>query len=151
MQETIRVVFDLNRSTKKSQNLSAGNEMINSNDRLHYRVKSELAAHLRALSRDQAIHNAPLSGYEPFSKDHPCRVGIRVYPPTRRRMDTPNWYPTVKPLIDGLTDAGVFTDDNNTVITSMTFIPGNEISGTKKYRIEILIQEGMDEVWQTCR
>lgn len=147
----ITFTFELARSSKKAKALRNGNEMISSNDRLHYRVKSELAAHLRALSRDQAIHNAPLSGYEPFSKNRPCRVGIRVYPPTRRRMDTPNWYPTVKPLIDGLTDAGVFTDDNNTVITSMTFIPGNEISGTKKYRIEILIQEGMDEVWQTCR
>lgn len=148
-------IFELDRSVSKKTDRNAAkrkvcrtvNEMINSNDRRHFRATANLVTHLRTLSRTQAMSKAPSSGYEPFSKDKPCHIGIRICPPTKRRMDAPNWYPTVKALIDGLTDAGVFTDDNNNVITSMTFFPGN-ISGTKKYRIEIMIKEGADTAWQ---
>jgi crossover junction endodeoxyribonuclease RusA len=33
---------------------------------------------------------------------------------TKRRRDVGNWYPTTKACIDGLVDAGVLPDDNDT-------------------------------------
>lgn len=143
MQETIRVTFDLNRSTKKSQNLSAGNEMINSNDRLHYRVRAELTRHLREkanLEGRQYIGDLPEGTYL-YSKKEPCHIIVYACPPTNRKMDAPNWYPTVKPLIDGLVDMGMFEDDNDQVITSYTFLNGGK-TGTKQYRIILEVRPG---------
>lgn len=143
----MRFTYELNRSTKKSRSLRGGNEMISSNDRLCPHVKAELTAHLRKLSAEVAHMTYEHPEANQFSETHKCYIGIIVCPPTRRRMDAPNWYPTAKALIDGLTDAGVFSDDNNKVITSTTFVPG-PVSGNKKYRIIIDIVEGVNELWQ---
>lgn len=142
----MKFTYELNRSTAKGRSLRGGNEMISSNDRLCPHVKAELTAHLRKLSAEIA-HSADNHPEQPvFSDVHPCHIGIIICPPTKRRMDAPNWYPTVKALIDGLTDAGVFDDDNNKVIRSTTFIPGI-VTTNKKYRIEIIIREGEDKTW----
>lgn len=50
-----------------------------------------------------------------------CSVYIGVSPPTSRRCDPPNYYPTVKPLIDGLTDSLWWKDDNFEHLKSMSF------------------------------
>lgn len=143
----MKFIYELNRSTAKGRALRGGNEMISSNDRLCPHVKAELTAHLRKLSTKTASKTYKQTERAAFSKDRPCYIGVIVCPPTRRRMDAPNWYPTVKALVDGLTDAGVFEDDNNKIITSMTFIPGPKTEN-KKYRIEIVIREGVDGLWQ---
>lgn len=144
----MKFIYELNRSTTKGRALRGGNEMISSNDRLCPHVKAELTAHLRKLSTEIALQTYEKSKRTRFSENRPCYIGVVVCPPTKRRMDAPNWYPTVKALIDGLTDAEVFEDDNNKVITSMTFIPGPKTEN-KKYRIEIVIREGVDGSWQT--
>ena len=59
-------------------------------------------------------------------------------------MDGPNWYPTVKPLIDGLVDMGMFEDDNDQVITAMVFVPGVK-TNNKKYLIILEIHSGKFE------
>lgn len=66
---------------------------------------------------------------------------MTIYSPTKRRLDPPNFYPTVKALVDGLTDAGIWTDDNSEVIKFMTFKRGklSEIPG--KYRVRLEIRE----------
>lgn len=58
-------------------------------------------------------------------------IEIYVYPPTKRSFDPPNYYPTVKPLVDGMTDAGLWEDDNHTRLTKMSFAYGGELSGLK--------------------
>lgn len=157
----IKFTYELNRVTsrkatkpgskKKSVSAKAlryGNEMISSNDRLDPHTKADLTAHLRNLSRETAFKEYEHPERIMFSNVNPCHIGIVVCPPSDRRMDAPNWYPTVKALIDGLTDAGIFEDDNNKVIRSMIFIPG-PVTSNKKYRIEIVIREGVDPSWQT--
>jgi Holliday junction resolvase RusA-like endonuclease len=55
------------------------------------------------------------------------KVAIRVsyFPPDRRRRDSSNiTFPSSKPCIDGFTDAGVLPDDNDTVVASLTLLPG---------------------------
>lgn len=144
----MRFVYELNRSTKKKGSLRGGNEMISSNDRLNKYVRAELTAHLRKLSTEVAFKTYEHPERTMFSDISPCYIGVIVCPPTKRRMDAPNWYPTIKALIDGLTDAGIFEDDNNNVIKSTTFVPGPKTE-TKKYRIEIVIRKGVGDSWQT--
>lgn len=144
----LKFTYELKRVGTKKRDLRSGNEMINSNDRLNKYVKAELTAHLRKLSAEVAKKTYEHPERIMFSEVNPCHIGVIVHPPTNRRMDAPNWYPTVKALIDGLTDAGVFEDDNNKVVTSMTFIPGVKTKN-KKYRIELDIREGVNALWQT--
>lgn len=144
----MKFTYELTRSTAKGKSLRGGNEMISSNDRMHPHVKAELTAHLRKLSAETARRTYEHTECTQFSDKNPCYVGVIVYPPSKRRMDAPNWYPTAKALIDGLTDAGIFDDDNNKVITSTTFVPGPK-TDNKKYKIIIDIKEGVDESWQT--
>lgn len=53
-QERILVAFELNRSSRGSQNLTTGNEMINANDRMHFHVRSKITEHLRSLANLEA-------------------------------------------------------------------------------------------------
>lgn len=58
------------------------------------------------------------------------RLTVTVCPPTRRRLDPPNLYPTVKALIDGLTDASWWADDNFMHLVETSFRYGG-LSGVK--------------------
>ena len=54
-------------------------------------------------------------------------------------MDPPNLYPTVKALLDGFTDSGLWTDDNYQIIQKLSFVYGG-LSNSKKYKLEILVK-----------
>ena len=41
----------------------------------------------------------------------PMRVTVEIPVKGNRRRDPHNWFPTVKPCVDGLVDAGVWADD----------------------------------------
>lgn len=131
--------FVLTRKGGKNNSLTNGNQIINANDRMNWRIKGLIAQFLRQLGHDKSIdmHYSPDNPL--FSPENPCVVSILVLAPTRRRFDAPNLYPTVKPLIDGMTDAGVWSDDNNHVIKSMTFATSEQLSGSHDYVISITI------------
>ena len=76
----------------------------------------------------------------PYTEDKPCEVRVIVYAPTKRKYDPPNWSPTTKALLDGLTDAEIWTDDNINIIKRVSFEHGG-LSGNKNYRIELNIHE----------
>lgn len=142
----MKFVYELQRSTLENGCICGGNEMINMNDRIHPHIRAGLTAHLRNISMETAIKTYGHREQSLFSDMHPCHIGIIIHPPTKRKMDAMNWYPTVKALIDGLTDAGIFEDDNDSVITSTTFLSG-PVNSNKKYRIEIDIREGINRLW----
>lgn len=124
-------IFTLSRKTTKGKNtLQHGNQMLSANDRLHYQVKAKITSYLRSLPNKNRW-STPI-----YDKDNPCIVRVDVRPPTKRRMDAPNWYPTVKALIDGFVDAGLLADDNNNIITETRFL-STKISGHKNYELEI--------------
>ena len=124
--------YELTRKTNPTT-LKHGNQMISANDRMHFRVKSQLTQFLRRLS-DNRTWSRPV-----YTRKNPCTITIDVQPPTSRRMDAPNWYPTVKALIDGLVDSGLLSDDNNHVIKSTTF-KSTKLSDTKNYKLVITIE-----------
>ncbi len=112
-------------------------EMLNANDRPHWTQKAKITAYLRQIGRLKV----PDGKYTTYTKKCPCGLVVTIYAPTKRRMDPPNFYPTVKALVDGMTDAGIWTDDNHEVIKYMVFKYGG-LSGLKdKYRIEIEVKE----------
>ena len=119
MKERLILKFELNRK-----------QMINANDRPHFHQKAKITKFLRQLAEYEG--NNVLRDYFglPYSEDKPCKVKVRIYPPTNRKYDPPNWSPTSKALFDGLTDAKIWTDDNYNVIVSTEFMHGGK-SGNK--------------------
>lgn len=79
--------------------------LLNSNHRVHHMTRYRLT---RAL-RDAACLKARTSGVPRLNRAHVLAVYV---PPTRRRVDPANYYPSVKAAIDGLRDAGVLIDDD---------------------------------------
>lgn len=71
------------------------------------------------------------------------KITITVFAPTRRRFDPPNIYPTVKALIDGLTDVCWWSDDDFEHLLEMSFRYGG-LSGNKNYKVVLDIEEIVD-------
>lgn len=76
---------------------------------------------ISSLSSIVALHSSNKDDNDtPYLYDS-CTISIGVSPPTKRVIDPPNLYPTIKPFVDGLTDALWWKDDNFNYITSTEF------------------------------
>lgn len=128
--------FWLPRNTKNKKL----NMVINSNDRDHNKVTGHMVSRIRKLAAYETKTKKD-KHMLPFSPKRPCHLTVTVYKPTRRRLDTPNLYPTVKALVDGMTEAKIWTDDNDNVIKSTKFQLGG-LSGKKGYyRFVLTVEE----------
>lgn len=126
----MKIEFTLPRNTKQK----ALNMVINSNDRNDKYVQAKMIKRIRRLAYWETLQHMDRE-QAPYSPSNPCEVSVTVYKPTNRRLDTPNLYPTVKAIIDGMTEAGVWVDDDDDVIRAITFRPGG-LSGIKgQYRL----------------
>lgn len=115
-------------------------KIINANQGLHHRVKAARVKYLRALSRDLGVarRDQALTSKGSFPKFDTYKVKFVVYQPQRRWIDPPNFSPTSKAFIDGLTDAGWWDDDNLEKSLETTFVYGG-LSGLKDHYIFELI------------
>lgn len=131
--------FELMRRTGKNKSLAKGNQVLNANDRMHYIVKGQITDYLRQLAYDllSKINNFKIA---PFDSEHPCTVLVTVYPPSKRIIDPSNLAPTAKALMDGMTDAKLWTDDNKDIVKIVGYNDGGQ-SKTKKYKIVLTITE----------
>lgn len=88
---------------------------LSANDRLHWRVKAKRTAALRELgalaARVDALHDLG-----------PTLVVAHIGYPRNGKADPANAYPTVKALIDGFVDAGVWADDDSTQVIGPMFL-----------------------------
>ncbi|MEU0397966.1 hypothetical protein ABZ208_35475 [Streptomyces sp. NPDC006208] len=122
--------------------LPRGMRLLNANQRVHYRVRSELterirAAAMMACSEDDVMRPAlVLAGDQPLLR-HAYILGV-LHPPSRRRADPANWYPSFKAAVDGLVDAGVFEDDDHTRVIGPDMRIGPVVHGGQ---IALHIQE----------
>ncbi|MFF3127232.1 hypothetical protein ACFVRD_34130 [Streptomyces sp. NPDC057908] len=98
--------------------LPPGLRLLNANQRVHYRVRAEFTEAIRGAAMAQCSEDPTmraalgLVGDQPLMQ-HAYILGV-LHPPSRRRADPANWYPSFKAAVDGLVDAGVLEDDDHT-------------------------------------
>ena len=85
--------------------------MLNMNHRLHWAKKAELTRTWRTAGFAAALVAKIARGITyPFG---PSTVSIALPVASLNvKRDPSNWYPTIKAIVDGLTDAGCWPDDN---------------------------------------
>ena len=105
--------------------LPPGTALLNANQRLHWAERGKRVRVIRnaawVLARQQKI---------PQIDKATVLVTYRPQPSTRRR-DAGNLAPSAKAAIDGLTDAGVWPDDNSEHVLSETYVIGEMIPGSQ--------------------
>ncbi|MFF2650555.1 hypothetical protein [Streptomyces sp. NPDC058045] len=97
--------------------LPAGLPLINSNQRIHHHMRAQRTRLIRDAAHQATTEHAELmtalTAATPgalFGRAHV--LGI-LHPPSNRRADPANWYPSFKAAIDGLVDAGLLDDDDH--------------------------------------
>lgn len=118
--------------------------VINSNDRQHQTDKAKVTKRIRAFAYWNTMKHKDKKRAA-FSPLNPCEVTVTIYSPTKSKLDPPNLYPTVKAIIDGMTDAGIWTDDNHKVIKKLSFVYGGLSEEKGHYRLVFDIEEVKDE------
>lgn len=108
--------------------------LLNSNGVYHYRVKGLRVKLLRSIGEKIGSKQRQKT----FDK---YVVEVYVYPPTKRRLDPPNLYPTVKPLIDGMTDAHIWDDDDWKHMDYMKFKYGGESGMKDMFILKFIVKE----------
>lgn len=107
--------------------------MLNANVNRHHMDKANRSRLLRELSYTECVDKKEFFNH--------FDIMVYICPPTRRRLDPANLYPTVKHLIDGLTDAGWWEDDDWTRLRTLSFRYGG-VSGIKDtFKIIMEIEE----------
>ncbi|MGW9437979.1 hypothetical protein [Streptomyces sp. NPDC055607] len=122
--------------------LPAGMRLLNANQRVHHRVRADITQALRgaamaACSEDPDMRAALASAGENPVLQRAYILGV-LHPPSRRRADPANWYPSFKAAVDGLVDAGVLEDDDHTRVVGPDMRIGPVVKGG---RIVLHIQE----------
>lgn len=92
---------------------------VSANDRPHWREKARRTAAWRAVTKLAAR----TASREPLRL--PVAITVTVHRVSARKSDATNLAPTAKACIDGLVDAGWLPDDDDTRITSTTFVAGH--------------------------
>lgn len=85
---------------------------LTANGRYHYRQKAARTKLLRHCAYTAATHARNKGEAHAWADHHRALVTATIGYPTAARADPDNAQPTVKALIDGLTDAGLWTDDD---------------------------------------
>jgi hypothetical protein len=85
--------------------------LLNMNDRTHWR---KLATQVRAWRTAAYVGARDIGRLLP-----PCNVTVTLPVRDNRRRDPMNYVKTVKPIIDGMVDAGLWIDDDSTWVTVM--------------------------------
>lgn len=93
--------------------------LMSMNDRDHWRAKAKMTKLWRAAAHN-ALRQSPEVQAKAYSRPtrSPSIVHIVFPVRDRRRRDPHNYYPTVKAIVDGLVDAGVWPDDTPEWVTT---------------------------------
>lgn len=111
--------------------------ILNANDtKIFWHNKATRVKFLRSL----ACHQALLANVDKLCFDR-YDVTVVIYNLNNRRFDPPNLYPTIKALIDGVTDAKLWLDDSHKYMQSLTFRYGGVSPMKNYYIIKLYINE----------
>jgi crossover junction endodeoxyribonuclease RusA len=113
--------------------LPAGLRLLNSNQRPHHRIRHEVTKELRAAAREAVTEHTDLMKALAAAKPGPLFQRAHVLgilrPPSARRADPANWYPSFKAAVDGLVDAGLLDDDDHTRLVGPDMRLGEKVKG----------------------
>ena len=102
--------------------LPSGMDLLNANQRMHWRKRSP---------RTKAIREAAalIARQEKIPTLARAHIVGEFRPPDRRRRDVANLYPSFKAAIDGLVDAAVLPDDDDTHLVGPDMRLGELVAG----------------------
>lgn len=126
--------FELRRHSK----CAAANMVLNSNDRWHRQVEAKIFSKIKDCAFWTVL--ATMDKGVKYTPNNPCEVVVRVYPPTKRRLDPPNLYPTVKAIVDAMTAAELWEDDDYKTLKRLSFEYGGTSGKKGFYRFEIEVK-----------
>ena len=113
------------------------NSILNANDsgggKSHMALKKRLRTIGKALAMEQ------IKGVV-FSEENPCTVTMTVSNDSKRKFDPDNLQPTLKSLMDGFTDGGLWTDDNCYVVKQTAYRFGGHGAPKGYYKLEIEVE-----------
>jgi len=107
---------------------------LSSNQRLHRMAVAGVTAQLR----EMAFYRVKTHHLARFDRVHVCAF---IQYPTARKADPPNAWPTVKAILDGLTDAGVWDDDDSTHVVATEFRRDVGKSPAGTYRVRLVLTD----------
>ena len=110
------------------------NEWVTSNDRLHWREK---ACRVAAIRRRSAV----LARQQLTTVDGPVMVVCRTRYRAGRGLDADAAAPTLKAAIDGMTDAGIWADDDADHVGAICYQASRKDAGLAKgwHALDLLI------------
>lgn len=105
-----------------------------SNQRLHRMDKARRTANIRQLAAIKA------RGLMPVTEQVAARCHIAL--DSRRHFDPPNAWPTVKAILDGITDARIWPDDDATHVPVTSFLRDwtPAVKGSRRVTIQLIPQ-----------
>ena len=137
----MKFTFELYRASSKSKDVPRDKKLIlNSNDRMHFHQKAKVIEALKMKASDEVFKQLLPTQLPVFGDMRPCGVTLTVFTPTKRRSDPDNLQPTLKAIMDGLTESLFWTDDNHEIVKFTKYQFGG-LSGSKAYRLEVDIDE----------
>ena len=107
------------------------NEWLSANDRRHWADKARRTKALRQRA-------AMLARQARLTVATPCIVVAEVGYPRNSRADPANASDAVKPILDGLTDASVWVDDDSTHVPAVTYRRGTKTDRQGWHRITLI-------------
>lgn len=113
IKQTLTISFELRR-TPKNKNT---NQIITANDTLNRFERAAIVKRLRRLSKIKTLEAMKSNNITEYITDVDITIQTTAF--DKRRRDAMNLAPTFKALIDGMTDAKLWTDDNDDIINSI--------------------------------
>lgn len=105
---------------------------LSANDRTHWAQKARATRAIRQLAR--------ITG-ENFERQRVCHVAAFIGYLRNGKADPSNAAPTVKALIDGLVDAGVWPDDDHTHVIGPTYLRDPKSPTPGHYTVRLVLTE----------
>lgn len=112
--------------------LPPGLELLNANDRRHYRDTAQKGEKIRS-----EAYRIAKESLMTFGK---VRIRCIFRAPDNRRRDTANLYPSWKFALDGAVSAGVLKDDNDKYVLSFEMLRGENRTDKKSQLILEIIE-----------
>jgi crossover junction endodeoxyribonuclease RusA len=116
--------------------MPAGLKLLNANDRYHWAPKARIVRELRkaawALTKAAKVPHLDRA-----------QIDCIYEPPDRRSRDAANWADSAKPCVDGITDAGVLTDDSSAFLEGPFMHIGDRYPGGRLVLIITELPEGL--------